>query len=105
MITVVVKEPGKPAQGRKIAGSVESIQEIVGGYFECHKFPGQLTLYCNEGGFGQNKYMTPNVMDSCHPAVLLGTVLVMKGDDGLLPFMLEPVAKRLDQLAVLGHDE
>lgn len=60
-LRVVVYEPGKPGEVRAILDSVKSIQEIVGGYFECvlDQLSG-LHLYINEDGVRQG--LPPNRM-------------------------------------------
>jgi len=104
MITVVVKEPGKDPTTQLFNGDVESVQEIVGGYFEAHRL-GPLTLYCNEGSFGQVLNLSPNIMDYCHPGqVIVGTVLVMDGDYGLRPDQAMWAIHTLKQHDVLGTD-
>jgi hypothetical protein len=102
MIQVVTKAPGQAPVVRLIDGSVESIQKEVGGYFEVHRFwTRALTLYCNEDG--KNKYMAPNVRDLCHPEVLVGTVLVMRGDNGLTDDDLPRVIDVLGARTVLAE--
>jgi hypothetical protein len=106
MLTVIVKEPGKDPEVRHINGTVEEIQRLVGGYFEAHSMymatGAPLTVFCNEGGFGQNKYMAPNIMDACHAAVLVGTVVVMRGDYGLYDYQVAPTLARLKTRSVAG---
>lgn len=102
MIQVVIKKPGEDPEAASIDGSLESIQKVVGGYFEAHRF-GKLTLYCNEEG--HLKYMAPNILDDldCHAgAVIVGPVLVMKGDHSLPPHAVDPVRRALRERAVLG---
>ena len=48
---IVKVEPGKPAEICEIDGSLESMQEVVGGYIEClHPWKSKVTLICNEEG-------------------------------------------------------
>lgn len=48
---IVKVEPGKPAEICEIDGSLESMQEIVGGYIEClYPWKSKVTLICNEEG-------------------------------------------------------
>lgn len=51
-IVVVVKEPGGAATIKAIDNTLESFQEIVGGYIECVPFPGieELGIFLNEAG-------------------------------------------------------
>lgn len=48
---IVKVEPGKPAEICDIDGSLESMQEVVGGYIEClNPWKTRITLVCNEEG-------------------------------------------------------
>lgn len=48
---IVVVEHGKSAEIREIDGSLESMQEIVGGYIECLRpWGNNICLICNEEG-------------------------------------------------------
>ena len=99
MITAVVKQPGAVAAPQEIDGGVESIQALVGGYFEAHRLTGGYTVWCNEQG---TKYMAPNIIDECHGAVLVGTVVVTRGDNGLTARDVPRVVGLLNRLSVLG---
>lgn len=58
-LRVVVYEPAKPGEVRVIPDSVRSLQQIVGGFFECvcDQLSG-LHLYINEDGLAQG--LAPN---------------------------------------------
>ena len=48
---IVKAEPGKPAEICEIDGSLESMQEVVGGYIECLRpWKNKVTLVCIEEG-------------------------------------------------------
>jgi len=51
-IRVVYKEPYKPAEIREVENSLETYQELVGGYIEAVSgaFPPPLCIYINEEG-------------------------------------------------------
>lgn len=50
-LRVLVVEPGKPPAVREIAGSLESMQRLVGGYIQAvYPFDDPLALICNEEG-------------------------------------------------------
>jgi Domain of unknown function (DUF3846) len=100
MIQVVVKEPGENPVRKLIDGTVESIQKEVGGYFEVHRLAPGLTVYANEDG--KRKYLAPNINDTCHPAILVGTLLVMRGDNGLEDADVPKVTYMLLQRAVMA---
>ena len=48
---IVKVEPGKPVEICEIDGSLESMQEVVGGYIEVlHPWKSRICLVCNEEG-------------------------------------------------------
>src|SRR4051812_44941227 len=100
MITVVVKQPGEEPEVKQIDGSVESIQAEVGGYFEAYPF-GPYTVYCNEDG--KRKYMSPNVLNMMDQ-VLVGPILIMRGDDGLNEWDTAIAKDLLKRRAVLASN-
>lgn len=52
-ITVVVKEPGKTPEVKEIDDTLESMQEVVGGYIELVAMPNNLDFYVNEEGLAE----------------------------------------------------
>ena len=56
---IVKVEPGKPAEICEIDGSLESMQDVVGGYIQViNPWTSSICLVCNEEG--KNFSMTPN---------------------------------------------
>lgn len=56
---ILVVEPGKAPEVKEIDGSLESMQEVVGGYIEAiYPFDDPIALVCNEEG--KINGMTPN---------------------------------------------
>jgi hypothetical protein len=100
MIQVVVKAPGEDPVKVLITGELEDMWKIVGGYFEIHRLAPGFTVYANEEG--KQKYLAPNINDTCHPEILVGTVFVMRGDNGLTDEDIPLVTRLLNQRAVLG---
>lgn len=47
---IVVKKVGRPPQVKEIRGTLENIQELVGGYFECFPVFENVLCVCNEEG-------------------------------------------------------
>lgn len=86
MIRVVVKEPGKRAEVRRIEPGLDSLQSIVGGYIEVamrgHRFFGvtdDLVVYCNEEG--ALKDLPLNFHRPTDGWPIVGVVLAMKVDE------------------------
>jgi hypothetical protein len=50
MIKVVVKEPNKAPEVRELEESLDTYQEIVGGYIEVVSITPEILLVCNEEG-------------------------------------------------------
>lgn len=51
MLKIVVKKAGQDPEVREIKGTLENIQEIVGGYIECFNLGfGNILCVCNEEG-------------------------------------------------------
>lgn len=49
-ITVMVKDPGQPARFLTIRNSLETLQEIVGGYIEIVNLDDKTCIICDEEG-------------------------------------------------------
>jgi len=74
---VIVKAPGQDPEEQDIGNDVESIQKVVGGYFEAYRL-GSLWLMCNEDG---KRLGLPVNLVSPHLGPIVGTVMVSKADD------------------------
>ena len=48
MISVIVKKPKEPIQHVEIDNTLESLQEIVGGYIETVTMPDKIVIICDE---------------------------------------------------------
>ena len=74
-ITVIVKNPGEPAEEREIPNTLEALQGIVGGYIETVRFASDCTIVCNEEG--KLREMEPNIFLMGEmfvgPVILVGT--------------------------------
>lgn len=74
-IKAIVKYPGKEPELRKLTDTLETYQNIVGGYIECFALEEGVTLICNEEGHLND--MQFNVwIDGyciCGPLVIVGT--------------------------------
>lgn len=49
-MTAIIKPPGRPAFTREIEGSLQSLQDLVGGYIEPVRLPGGICMIVNEEG-------------------------------------------------------
>ena len=49
-MTAIIKRPGRPAFRREINNTLESLQELVGGYIETVNLPGGIVMIINEDG-------------------------------------------------------
>lgn len=76
-IRVIIMLPGKSPTVETIEDSVESMQEIVGGYFEHHRIDAGGTvvdLYCNE--MGKERDLPPNRYIEYLDDVVAGPILL-----------------------------
>lgn len=74
---VIVKEPGKSPKMATIDGSLESLQQLVGGFIEHIEFTKQTGILVDEEG--KYKNLEPNII--LPEDVLVGTV-VFVGESG-----------------------
>ena len=77
MIRAMVKEPGKPAEVKHIEDTLESYQQIVGGYIETVRMGAGILMVCNEEG----KMMGLEANMFWHGDIIVGTIIFVK-DDG-----------------------
>lgn len=79
---VLTFEPGKDPEYREIDGSLESMQEIVGGYIEAVDLPEGLVLVCNEEGKLENLNPSAELDVAGMPWDLIrGTCFVCRRDE------------------------
>lgn len=57
-MNIIVKEPGKQAYHKSIEGTLQEMQEIVGGYIEVVAIGPNLLMVCNEEG--KQRGLQPN---------------------------------------------
>lgn len=77
MIRAMVKEPGKPAEVKHIEDTLESYQQIVGGYLYPVRMGAGILMVCNKEG----KMMELEANMFWHGDVIVGSIIFVK-DDG-----------------------
>ena len=86
---VIVKEPGMASEYREVDNTLDSMQEIVGGYIECVFLGDGAVMVCNEEG----KLMGMQMNFPFHNDIIVGTVFVCgtdeEGDFTDVPITLE----------------
>lgn len=73
LINVIVKEPGKPAQFRKIPDRLEGFWDTIGGYFEAYRVLDDVYLLVDELGKTKGLPFNCNLcgVDWCGPMILV----------------------------------
>lgn len=78
-ISVLIKEPGKPARHVNISNSLKNLQKTVGGYIETVTLSTDLVIICNEEG------RIMGLPHNCHICGVdfVGTIIVcgVKGEE------------------------
>lgn len=71
LLSIAVKEPGRPLERRQLANELKAFQDIVGGYIEVVHLPHEILLVCNEDG--KLLELPPNIPIAGN--VIVGTVI------------------------------
>lgn len=74
-IKVIFKEPGQPAESRRIPNTLKAFQELVGGCIEVVTIASNAVVVCNDEG--RINGLPRNTLGICGNIVICGT----KGDE------------------------
>lgn len=79
LISIVYKEPGKPAFAAELANDLKSMQKAVGGYIECVSIDDNAVIFCNEEG--KLEGLKGNIRLGNGKSIIAGPLFIC-GDDG-----------------------
>ena len=104
MITVLVKNPGKPARVREIDEKLSTLQELVGGYIEAlptdydvllSHIPG-ICAFCNEEGKLNGmpaNFTIGNIFNGCYDVVCGPVVFAGRSDEDIVSLTDDQIAR------------
>ena len=78
-MTVIYKEPGKDPHRLFIPNSLKTLQTLVGGYIEAHRFTEDTVLLCNEDG--RRLGLEPNCYGTSGGDFFVGPVIICGVDE------------------------
>ena len=94
-MTVIKKEPGRPAEAVAIKNTLEALQEAVGGYIEVVPFVADTVIICDEEGKLKDSHANFFALGD----LFCGTVLFagVKGEEfcSIKPYQIKAISAEL----------